>query len=224
MTFFCRPVAIVCLALVALLAGLLGGPHNSLDVAAIHRLAIIRHSQPQLTSFVAVLTQLGSAYATLGLGALVSLWLLWRGNRGLATLLAATVVVERVTMDGLKLVIGRPRPWFEAIPAMPQNSSFPSGHSGNSMAVFVAVALIATPPAWRRPALALAIGASILIGLTRPYLGVHWPSDVIGGWSLGLMTVGLAIAVGKRSGVTGLEPQHDIVRRHSLPIGEDQTA
>ena len=221
MTFFCRPVAIACLALVALLAGLFGGPHNSLDVAAIHRLAIIRHSQPQLTSFVAILTQLGSAYATLGLATLASLWLLWRGNRDKAALLAATVVVERVTMDGMKLVIGRPRPWLEAIPAMPQSSSFPSGHSGNSMAVFVAIALIAAPPTWRRPALALAIFASILIGLTRPFLGVHWPSDVIGGWSLGLMMVGLAIAIGKRSGVAGLEPQHDIVGRHLPPVRED---
>jgi undecaprenyl-diphosphatase len=224
MTLFSRPSAIACLALVAMLAGLLGGPQNSLDMAAIHRLAIIRHSQPQLTSFVAILTQLGSAYATLGLGALVSLWLWWRGNRGRAALLAATVVVERVTMDGLKLAIGRPRPWFESLPAMPQSSSFPSGHSGNSMAVFVALALIAAPPAWRRPALALAICMSILIGLTRPFLGVPWPSDVIGGWSLGLMAVGVAIAAGKRSGVTGLETQHDVVGRHSPPIGEDQTA
>ena len=224
MTIICRPYFLTALALVVFLAGLLGGPQSPLDVAAIHWLAQIRHSEPQLTSGVAILTQLGSAYVTLGLGAATSLWLVWRGNRDRAILLAATVAAERLVMDGVKLAIGRPRPWLEALPAMPSSASFPSGHSGNSMAVFVAIALIALPSPRRNVALAVAILASVMVGLTRPFLGVHWPSDVIGGWAFGLFTAGLAIVIGRRSGVTGLEPQHEIVGRHWLPVDQDEAA
>lgn len=87
------------------------------------------------------------------------------------------------------------------------------------MAVFVSVALIAAPPAWRKPAVMFAILMSILVGFTRPYLGVHWPSDVIGGWALGLIAAGLAFAWGRRSGA--IEAQHDVVGRHLPPVRED---
>ena len=224
MTIFSRPPAFAVLTIVVLLAGLLGGPGSALDVAVVRWLAEIRHSHPQLTSLIAVLTQAGSIYATFGLGLLATLWLLWRGRRDRAFLLAAAVLSERLIMDGLKLAAGRPRPSFETLPFMPASSSFPSGHSGNSMAVFTAIALIAVPPAWRRSALALAVAASIAIGLTRPYLGVHWPSDVLGGWALGLIAAGLAVAIGRRLGVSGLEPQHQIVGGHGLPFDEDQPA
>jgi len=87
------------------------------------------------------------------------------------------------------------------------------------MAVFVSIALIATPPAWRKPALFLAIFLSILVGFTRPYLGVHWPSDVVGGWALGLVAAGIAFAWGRRSGA--IESQHQVVGGHLPPVRED---
>ena len=219
MSIFSRSYLLAALAFVAVMAGLLGGPQNWIDVGTLEWLARIRESSPHLTSFVAVLTQLGSAYATLGLGLAASLWLLWRGQRDKALLLAVTVAGERLVMDGLKLAIGRPRPPLEGIIVIPQSSSFPSGHSGNSMAVFVSVALIAAPPAWRKPAVMFAILMSILVGFTRPYLGVHWPSDVIGGWALGLIAAGLAFSWGRRSGA--IEAQHDVVGRHLPPVRED---
>jgi undecaprenyl-diphosphatase len=73
------------------------------------------------------------------------------------------------------------------------SSSFPSGHAGNSMAVFLTIALVAVPRAHRIPAIFGAVLASLVVGCTRPYLGVHWPSDVIGGWSLG---AAIAIVIG----------------------------
>jgi membrane-associated phospholipid phosphatase len=209
MSNFSKPYFLVALALVAAMTGLLGGPQRSIDVEALQWLALIRDSSPHLTSFVAILTQLGSAYATLGLGFAASLWLLWRRQRNKAFLLAVAVAGERLVMDGLKLAIGRPRPPLEDIAATPQSSSFPSGHSGNSMAVFVSIALIAAPPAWRRPAVMFAMLMSALVGLTRPYLGVHWPSDVIGGWAVGLMVAGIIFAWGQRSGA--IEAQHEVV-------------
>ena len=219
MSNFSRPYFLAALAFVAVMAALLGGPRNPIDVAALQWLARIRDFSPHLTSFVAILTQLGSAYATLGLGFAASLWLLWRGQRDKALLLAVAVAGERLVMDGLKLAIGRSRPPLEDIAALPQSSSFPSGHSGNSMAVFVSIALIAAPPAWRKAAAIFAMLMSVLVGITRPYLGVHWPSDVIGGWAFGLMAAGIAFAWGQRSGA--IEAQHEVVGRHLPPVRED---
>ena len=218
MMIFSRPPVLLALLAIFILSGVLGGPVNSFDTAASGWMADLRHSHPQLTSLTAILTQLGSIYATLGLGLLVSALLAARREFPKASLLAGTVVFERLSVDGLKLLIGRPRPDLD-LPFMPGSASFPSGHSANSMAVFVAVALIAVPPAWRRSALAAAIGLSILVGLTRIILGVHWPSDVIGGWAWGLIVVGLAMAAGRRSGA--IKAQHDIVGRHLPPIRED---
>jgi undecaprenyl-diphosphatase len=207
------------LLLAFLLAGLLGGHQNALDVAAIEKLAAFRHGHPQITSLAIVLTGLGSIYATLGLTLLAAAWLAARMEGRAASLLVAIVIVERLTADGLKLVVDRARPNFDLHPVITNSSSFPSGHSANSMAAYVAIALVAVPQRWRRPALATAIGLGVLIGLTRIFLGVHWPSDVIGGWAWGLLLVGLGLAAGRRSGA--VEAEHDIVGRHYPPARED---
>lgn len=202
---------------------LFGGPESGFDVGVIHQLRAIRIDSPQLTMLVVWLTQLGSAYATLGLGTVVSVWLFLVGRRRPAALLAATVFGERIVMDGLKIIVGRPRPAFDLHPVMTHSSSFPSGHSANTMAVFLAIALIAAPVAWRRPAVVFALIMATLIGASRPYLGVHWPSDVVGGWMLGLMTIWIALAVGEKSGLL-VEAKHDVVGGHLPPVREDEAA
>ena len=219
MRIFSSPATLTVLLLIFVMAGLFGGPENPLDIAVNHRLSGIRQANPQFTSLVVIATQLGSIYATLALGLLASAWLAIRNRLRPALLLAATVIIERLTVDGLKLIIGRPRPGFDLHPVVTSSSSFPSGHSANSMAVFVAVALIAAPLAWRRPALGAAIFLSLVIGTTRIFLGVHWPSDVVGGWAWGLLVVAVALAAGRRSGA--IEAQHDVIGRHRLPAGKD---
>jgi len=219
MTNFSRLLALFALCAIFVVGAWMGGPANSFDVAVSDWMVGVRHSHPQLTSLVAVLTQLGSFYMTLGLGLLASALVAMRGRRAAAMLLAATVIVERLSVDGMKLAIGRPRPDLELAPFMPTSFSFPSGHSANSMAVFTAIALFALPPAWRRPALAVAIGFSILIGMTRVFLGVHWTSDVIGGWAWGLLVTTLALWAGRRS--AAIEAEHDVVRRHLPPARQD---
>jgi undecaprenyl-diphosphatase len=100
------------------------------------------------------------------------------------------VVIERIALDGLKLLIDRTRPSFDLHPVLTHSSSFPSGHSGNTMAIFLTVALVAAPRQYRLAAVVSALLASLIVGVTRPFLGVHWPSDVVGGWALG---AGIAI-------------------------------
>ena len=57
------------------------------------------------------------------------------------------------------------------------------------MITFLALALIAAPTKSRAAAITAAVAASALIGSTRPLLGVHWPSDVVGGWAFGIAWV-----------------------------------
>lgn len=221
--FLRGPAALSILVGIFILAFLFGGPESAIDVGAIHRLMALRVEHPQFTSFVVVLTQLGSAYATLGLGAVVAATLFYRGERERAKLLGAIVVGERLVMDSLKIIVGRPRPALDIHPVMTHSSSFPSGHSANTMAVFLAIAVIAAPRAYRRSAVLFAIVMSLIIGTSRPFLGVHWPSDVIGGWMLGLMAVWTALRVGRRSGVL-VKPKHEVVGGHVPPVGKDEAA
>ncbi len=77
--------------------------------------------------------------------------------------------------------------------------SFPSGHAANSMIAYLAIAWLAfDDPVHRRWAVAAALLLSFLIGLSRPMLGVHWPSDVIAGWAFGLFWTLLVVGLSSR--------------------------
>lgn len=209
------------LLLIFLLAGFTGGPLNAFDRSIVDLLGETRRDYPELVSLAVIVTQLGSVYATLGLAVAASLWLVSNRDFRRAALLASTAAGERLALDGLKVAIARPRPWFDENLVVTHSASFPSGHSANTMAVFVTVALMTVPARHRSVALALAIGLSIIIGLTRPFLGVHWPTDVIGGWSFGLLIALVAVAVGRRSGILSDEAQHQIVGGHRPTIRQD---
>lgn len=91
--------------------------------------------------------------------------------------------------QGLKLVFGRDRPEVGLRLVEAINASFPSGHAMLSAVVYLTLgALVARFASQRRVkvfALAGAALVALLVGLSRVYLGVHWPSDVLAGWSLG---------------------------------------
>ena len=223
MVIFFRPIFPAFLVILLILAAIAGGPSDPLEVALMRRLIVFRADWPQLSESIAGLTTLGGAYVTLTLAGLASLWMLLRRAPGRALLLACTVLAERLLVDGLKEWIDRPRP-PHGFPVVPHSFAFPSGHSANSMTAFLAVALLACPPAYRRVAIAAALVLTFLVGLSRIYLGVHWASDVIGGWTLGLLAVTTALIAGQRSGVLSLEAQHDIIGRHRLAASEDEPA
>ena len=223
MTNFSKALAAAVLVMLVVAAALAGGPANGLEPEVMRQMAEFRADWPKLTGMVAGLTNLGGAYVTLGVTSAASLYLLLRRLPAQALLLAFTVLLERSLVDGLKDWIGRPRPQFD-VSWLPTSLAFPSGHAANSMTAFLATALIAATPGFRRTAAITAVALSIIVGLTRVYLGVHWPSDVIGGWALGLLAVGAALAIGGRSGLLPLEPQHQIVGRHRPPLDEDEAA
>jgi len=91
--------------------------------------------------------------------------------------------------QGLKVLFGRERPdmAYRAVEAV--NASFPSGHAMMSAVVFLTLGALASRFAERKRLKALALGSavflSLLVGLSRIYLGVHWASDVLAGWCVG---------------------------------------
>lgn len=122
-----------------------------------------------------------------------------RAWRTLTWVVVAVVLVGPVT-SLLKEFFGRVRPPFQDGGARYTSLSFPSGHS-SGVAVLVTVALVlAWPvllPAARRLWTTLGVTLVLLVGSTRMWLGVHYLSDVVGGWALGLAwSLGAALLLG----------------------------
>jgi undecaprenyl-diphosphatase len=115
------------------------------------------------------------------------LWLARQGRLALFILAAAAGAIICVTL--LKLGFDRPRPDLVPHIMTAETPSFPSGHSTAAAAVYLMLgALLARVQRRRRLRLffvALAATITVLVGLSRIYLGVHWPSDVVAGWTLG---------------------------------------
>jgi membrane-associated phospholipid phosphatase len=116
---------------------------------------------------------------------------------------AAGAVIAPLT-SFLKETIGRERPQFAEGGARYETLSFPSGHS-SGIAALVTIALVLAWPrlatAARRRWLVAGVGLVLLVGLTRMWLGVHYLSDVLGGWALGTgWTLLCALAFGALPG------------------------
>ncbi|MFF1925797.1 phosphatase PAP2 family protein [Streptomyces sp. NPDC058221] len=128
--------------------------------------------------------------------AVVALW--WHGARLLAGWVAATTVLSSLLQQGIKAAVGRERPrWPDPVDSA-HYAAFPSGHAMTAVVSCVLLLWLlrrhgSGPRMWRA-ALAAAWISVLGVGLTRLYLGVHWPSDVLGGWLLGAALTAFAVA------------------------------
>jgi undecaprenyl-diphosphatase len=113
------------------------------------------------------------------------------GERRLAMFLVVSVAAGIVLAMASKNVFHRPRPLIVPHLSSTRSSSFPSGHSMISAIVYLTLGslLMRIVPTWRLKAyiLLVAIGLSGLVGASRVLLGVHYPSDVLAGWTIGVI-------------------------------------
>ncbi|WP_106432320.1 phosphatase PAP2 family protein [Streptomyces sp. LaPpAH-108] len=132
--------------------------------------------------------------------AVVALWLLWRRAAWWTALwLVLTVGVAVVVQQSVKAAVGRPRPvWPDPVDSA-RFAAFPSGHAMTATVVCGLLLWLlhrdGTRGALWWTAVAVALLAVVGVGATRVWLGVHWPSDVLGGWLFGALVVAVAVVV-----------------------------
>jgi undecaprenyl-diphosphatase len=135
------------------------------------------------------ITALGG-YTVLGLVTLATATGFWLARRrSLAVFVLAAAIGAVLWTESLKLLFARPRP--EVVPhgVTVHTLSLPSGHATSTMAIYLTQALVLASYQTRRRLrwliVATAVIVSLLVGCSRVFLGVHWPSDVAAGWTLG---------------------------------------
>jgi undecaprenyl-diphosphatase len=178
------------------LAMLLGGG-GPLDRALYQ--ALYAGGDPALVAAARLFTALGEPALLIAAGFVVAGLLWWRARGRLALVLLSVILVGRALAEVQKYSIARARPDLEPHLVLVKTSSFPSGHATSSMIFFLALALALTARSrWHRAAAGAAVTLSFLVGTSRVMLGVHWPSDVVGGWAFGALWVMLTLPLAER--------------------------
>jgi undecaprenyl-diphosphatase len=155
--------------------------------------------RPVMIAIAHVLTAFGEPTVLIAASALSALWLWYAGRGRLGLVLVAVTLTGRGLGEVQKYWIARVRPDLEPHLVVVKTSSFPSGHATSSMVFYLTLALVLTAHSrWRFAAAGAAILLSLLIGTSRVMLGVHWPSDVIGGWAFGMLWVMVTLRPAER--------------------------
>lgn len=139
------------------------------------------------SAFFEFFTTLGGIPGIAILSVVTFVGLIWRRHYHSAWLLALTIIGGLIINQTLKLLFQRPRPELWAITGVrPTTFSFPSGHSTMSFCYFGFVIWLCwrwLKPLWPRIVLTIMLGFVILlVGLSRIYFGVHYPTDVLAGY------------------------------------------
>jgi undecaprenyl-diphosphatase len=161
--------------------------------------AIHRHASPWLTYAMRSVTQMGEPWFLITLGLLVAVILIRRGRGRAAMALAISTLGAELLDAILKLAFQRLRPApFFGLP-QPETYSFPSGHAMVSTCFFGGLAALLASGRARKAIYWAAAGAiAAVIGFSRIYLGVHYPTDVLGGYAAAIIL--LVLVYGGRRG------------------------
>jgi undecaprenyl-diphosphatase len=135
------------------------------------------------------LTSFGDNAVLIVVVAAVGLYLLLAGERLLAALAVGAAAGGGMLSTFLKAAFDRPRPDFVAHIVDAASASFPSGHAMLSATVYLTLGgMLAAAQSTKRLkafCIGVAVFLTLVVGFTRVYLGVHYPTDVLAGWSLG---------------------------------------
>jgi undecaprenyl-diphosphatase len=200
-------------------------PLESVDHGAADGLNNLVDGHPAAITVIKAITLLGSTLVlSIVLGA-AALLLAIRRRWRLAAYLVATGAGALVLDPVLKVLVGRLRPVVEHPVAHAPGNSFPSGHSLGSLVCYGALFLVFLPAARGRWRTWFAIVTAVLvaaIGISRTLLGVHYISDVIGGWAVGIAWLGLttfAFELTRRA--AGLPDSHPVAEGLEPESGGD---
>lgn len=170
------------------------GPLYRLDTGVADRLNDFVSQRGPLVTVLEAVSNLGGRPIMMWLVVIVVVGLLIRRQRRLAAYLAVTGIGALMLDPSLKLAVGRLRPVVESPVALAPGNSFPSGHALGSTVAYGALLLIFLPVVSRRlrPLLiAVVVTIIVLVGFTRVALGVHYVTDVLAGWLLGIAWLGV---------------------------------
>jgi len=149
----------------------------------------LNHASSSIVTLAKIVTTLGGTAVTIGLGILLGLWFLLRKKWRSASIALLGIGSAALMTGLLKEFFLRERP-MNALQVLVNDPSFPSGHATMAAAFFVIFAYLFAPKihSWikREVMIVLCVLTIIAIGLSRLVLNVHWASDVIAGWSLGV--------------------------------------
>jgi undecaprenyl-diphosphatase len=195
--------ALVCWTLFVLIAAwVLSGASAGFDIAGM-RLWRDAGGAPLgpdwLTAAFRTFTDGGDGWVRYGLALLAVGLALARKSWRIAAMVALAAFTAPLFNSAMKLVFARPRPDVVAHLTEAGGFAFPSGHSFNSAAAYLAAALALGALTGRtRPLLALALAWSATVAFSRVWLGVHWPTDALAGWLGGLGWTLAVFAAGSR--------------------------
>ena len=186
-----REIAFYAIAVVAsigfaVLAGFVALGHlDPFDIST--ELAVHRLDSTPLDIVMRSATTIGSDVVIWPTVALVALLAIRARQRAVAWIIVGDAAAAVIANNVLKVIFARSRPQLFDKIGLPTSYSFPSGHAMSAMAIWggLAACLMALYPTARRGILVAAIVLIFLIGTSRVYLGVHWPTDVMGGWLAG---------------------------------------
>jgi len=164
------------------------GPLTALDDGAARRLNAAIHDVDLAIGALQVVSFLGKPIFLVFSIGLPGLWVLRHGGRKLAIFLAVTCLGGGAIDTAVKVAVGRPRPQVDEPIIEAFGNSFPSGHSMQAVVCYGALLLVFLPllsATRRKQAIAATIALVLAIGFSRLALGVHFVSDVLGGYVLG---------------------------------------
>lgn len=176
------------------------GPAQHVDRPVLNWL--VGHRSADFTTTMKAVTALGSLPVVAGIAAVVGLGL-WvvpkRGSPRPLLVLAVTTAGATSLWQVMTNLVERPRPPSTVYLVSVNSWAFPSGHATQAMAVYGCVAALAAAASsrWSAKAAEWAVALLVIaaIGFSRLYLGVHWLTDVLGGFALGALWLGLVLIV-----------------------------
>ncbi len=152
-------------------------------------LAVHARATPTFDAIMLLFTRIGAPLPMILFVAAILLLLFLRGRRADGLFLIGAVGGAATLNLLAKILFQRARPALWPSLSPETDYSFPSGHAMGSVAVVVSLVILLWPTRWRWMALMLGALFVAAVGLSRVYLGVHYPSDILAGWSASLAWV-----------------------------------